>query len=127
MANHRHRGGGSGTRDEQQRSPDRMRNGNQPSDESIKSANLEGGSLGDQHDPLDDVVVDNVRDAPRDSSGVTEGMSTFEKLGDGDIGPVPGAPLDPASEAASPITAPVVVVIALVVLVILVAALAAIL
>jgi hypothetical protein len=104
-------------------SSNRMRQGNQPPDELIKDDDLQIGALGDQHDPLDDTMMDNLRDAPRDSQGVAPGMSTAEKLGG--VDPIPGAPLDPVSVSGERISTPVLVMIGVVILVIGAAVLAA--
>jgi hypothetical protein len=127
MVNREHNCSGRPT-DEQADGPNRvssnrMRQGNQPNDILIKDEDLQIGSLGDQHDPLDDTTLDNERDAPRDSQGVAPGMSMAEKLGG--VDPVPGAQRDPVSVSGERVSTPVLVMIGIVILVLGAAILAA--
>lgn len=119
MVNHEHNRSGRLV-DQQSNAPERvtanrMRNGNQPPDVLIKAENLQVGSLGDQHEPLDDTSMDNTRDAPRDSTGVAPGASMAEKLGG--VESTPGAQLDPVSVSRERVPAPILVMIGIVVVV----------
>jgi hypothetical protein len=101
MVKHQHTGSGRLTPDDSH-SSGAMRNGNQPPDASIKDETLATGGPDDPHAPIGDTLLDNVRDAPRDNTGVIEGVSTAEKLGYS--GPTPGAPLDPPSPGVGPLS-----------------------
>jgi len=98
------------------RSSNSMRNGNQPDDIEIKSEALAVDSPSDPHAPLDDLTLDNVRDAPRDASGPLAGVTTAEKLGD--LGPVPGAQRDPAPPGVGPLPTHLFILLVLVVVLI---------
>ena len=129
MMNHEHDRSGR-TTDEQSNAPERvtsnrMRNGNQPPDLLIKDHSQTEAPPGDQHLPLDDTMMDNTRDAPRDSEGVAPGASMAEKLGG--VGPTPGAPLDPVSVSGERVSMPIVVMIGIVVVVLAAAILATVL
>ena len=100
-----------------------MRNGNQPPDLLIKDDSLTEAPPGDQHLPLEDTMMDNTRDAPRDSTGVAPGASMAEKLGG--VDPTLGAPLDPVSVSRERVSMPVVMMIAIVIVVLGAAILAA--
>jgi hypothetical protein len=119
MVNHEHNRAGRIT-DEQSNAPERMtsnrmRNGNQPPHLLIKDDSQTEAPQGDQYLPLDDTMMDNTRDAPRDSTGVAPGASMAEKLGG--VDPTPGAPLDPVSVSGDRVSMPIVVIIGIVVLV----------
>jgi len=100
-----------------------MRNGDQPSDLSIKAENPPVCSPGDPHAPqgISTPNADNVTDAPRDASGIVAGVTTAEKLGA--AGPTPGAQADPASPRVGPRSTQVVFLIATIVVLISVVAL----
>lgn len=76
--------------------------------------------LADDGNPLD-----NTRSAPRNSEGPVAGMSTAEKLGD--VGPIPGAPRDPAPPGIGPLSPAVAFMIVVVVVALGVAVLATVL